>query len=299
MSTTTSSLTNSAETPLYVLGVVVNAVIVFAILTNYWWLDQLPNQLSEGTTGEVIQYAMYALLLLIPAIIIGRQVQRAGVLGRAVQLSPEQFPDIYAVKDDYARRLELRRNPEIYLVNGNGALNAFASSSVGRDYVVISNELFANLYNNNREGLAFIIGHELGHIKRNHTKIWYQLSILFFSMLPVISFCLSRAREYTSDRHGAWLAPDGVDGLVMLACGRYAYQYANVSEVLNQERQVRGFWAALATIFQSHPLTIRRIKTLVELGLMSPDRRPSVPAADPVKHAANPIVTPAHQSPAD
>jgi Zn-dependent protease with chaperone function len=299
MSTTTRSLTNSAEMPLYVLGVVFNAAIVIVLVTNYWWLDQLPNELSDGVTGEAIQYAMYALLLMIPAIVIGRQVQRAGILGRAVQLSPEQFPDIYAVKDDYARRLGLRRNPEIYLMNGNGALNAFASSSVGRDYVVISNELFANLYNDNREGLAFIIGHELGHIKRNHTKIWYQLSILFFSILPVVSYCLSRAREYTSDRHGAWLSPDGVDGLVVLACGRYAYQHANVSEVLNQEQQFRGVWAALATIFQSHPLTIRRIKKLVELELLSPERRPVVAASGPVIQQTSQIVSGARPALAD
>jgi Zn-dependent protease with chaperone function len=155
--------------------------------------------------------------LLVPAIVIGRQVQRSGVIGAAVQLSPEQFPDIYALKDDHASRLGMSRNPEIYLANGNGALNAFASSSVGQDYVVISNELFANLYNNNREGLSFIIGHELGHIKQHHTKIWYQLSILFFGIIPILSYFLSRAREYTSDRHGAWLAPNGADGLVMLA----------------------------------------------------------------------------------
>jgi len=296
MASASPPLGNPAEMPLYVLGVIVNALIVAAIVTNYWWLDELPGAISNGTTGDAIQYAMYALLLVIPAVVIGRQVQRASVLGLAVQLSPEQFPDIYAVKDDYARRLGLRRNPEIYLVNGNGTLNAFASSSVGRDYVVISNELFANLYDNNREGLAFIIGHELGHIKRHHTKIWYQLSILFFSILPVVSYCLSRAREYTSDRHGAWLSPNGVDGLVLLACGRYAYQHANVSQVLHQEQQVRGVWVELVTIFRSHPLTIRRIRKLVDLGLLSPDRPPAISAADPVRHTA--AVTLARNSPA-
>lgn len=53
----------------------------------------------------------------------------------------------------------LRRRPEIYLTNGNGALNAFAAQATGYDYVVLSNELFANLYNNNSAGLRFILGH--------------------------------------------------------------------------------------------------------------------------------------------
>jgi Zn-dependent protease with chaperone function len=280
--TTRPSLVNPAETPLYIVGVVINALIIGAILSSYWWLEELPARFSEGVQGQVIQYVMYSLLLLMPAIVIGRQVQRASILGQAIRLSREQFPDIYAVKDEFARQLNLPRNPEIYLANGNGTLNAFASSSVGRDYLVISNELFANLYNSNHEGLAFIIGHELGHIKRNHTKIWYQLTILFFGILPIISFFLSRAREYTCDRFGAFLSPNGVDGLVLLASGRYAYQRVDVAEVLTQERQVRGVWAGVATLVRSHPLTIRRIKTLVDLGLISPERPTDVPLAHQV-----------------
>ena len=72
---------------------------------------------------------------------------------------------IHAVKDDFARRLNLRRDPEIYLMSGNGTLNAFAASTFGYDFVVIHSELFSNTYEKNKDALAFIIGHELGHLR--------------------------------------------------------------------------------------------------------------------------------------
>jgi Zn-dependent protease with chaperone function len=50
-------------------------------------------------------------------------------------------------------------------------LNAFAASAYRVDFVVLHSELFANLYQNNREGLAFIIGHELGHNRLQHTRL--------------------------------------------------------------------------------------------------------------------------------
>ena len=55
----------------------------------------------------------------------------------------------------------MRRRPQIFLANGNGTLNAFAAQATGHDYVVLANELFVNLYNGNRDGLRFILGHEI------------------------------------------------------------------------------------------------------------------------------------------
>jgi Zn-dependent protease with chaperone function len=57
----------------------------------------------------------------------------------------------------------------VYLSNGNGTLNAFAAQSGWtNNYVVLSNELFANLRNDNREETRFILGHEIGHIRLHH-----------------------------------------------------------------------------------------------------------------------------------
>ena len=53
-----------------------------------------------------------------------RETQRASIRGTAVQLSQRQFPELCRTTEDFARALELRRRPELFLANGNGALNA-------------------------------------------------------------------------------------------------------------------------------------------------------------------------------
>jgi Zn-dependent protease with chaperone function len=71
-------------------------------------------------------------------------------------------------------------------MSGNGALNAFAASTFGYDFVVIHSELFSNTYKRNKDALAFIVGHELGHLRLGHTRLWYQLSTAYVDRVPLL-----------------------------------------------------------------------------------------------------------------
>ncbi len=262
-------LRNPYEIPLYIFSVLVNLLIIALILAGALLLGYVNALVGEPLSGpmvNVIVAAFVALLLLVPGLVLYRQLTRAGIRGSAVRLSRRQFPDIYAVKDDFARRLELQRDPEIYLMSGNGALNAFAASTLGYDFVVIHSELFSNTYENNKDALAFIIGHELGHLRLGHTRLWYQLSTAYVDRVPLLGDFLSRAREYSCDRHGAYVAPQGEEGLMLLAAGRYVYKQVDVEQLLEQAQQFRGFWPTLAQLPQSHPFTVRRIKVLHDAG---------------------------------
>ena len=257
------------EIPLYVLSVLVNLLIIALILVGallLGYLNALAGEPLSGPAVDAIRVAFVALLLLVPGLVVYRQLTRAGTRGSAVRLSPRQFPDIYAVKDDFARRLNLRREPEIYLMSGNGALNAFAASTFGYDFVVIHSELFSNTYERNKDALAFIVGHELGHLRLGHTRLWYQLSTAYVDRVPLLGGFLSRAREFSCDRHGAYLAPRGEEGLVLLAAGRYVYKEVDVEELLEQAQRFQGFWPVVAQLPQSHPFTVRRLKVLYDAG---------------------------------
>src|SRR5918993_1203028 len=262
-------LRNPYEIPLYVVSVLVNLIIIALILVGVLllgYLNALAGEPLSGPTVDAIRVAFLALLLLVPGLVVYRQIPRAGTRGSAVRLSRRQFPDIYAVKEDFARRLDLRRDPEIYVMSGNGALNAFAASTFGYDFVVIHSELFSNTYERNKDALAFIIGHELGHLRLGHTRLWYQLSTAYVDRVPLLKGFLSRAREYSCDRHGAYLAPQGEEGLVLLAAGRYVYKDVDVGELLEQALRFRGFWPVVAQLPQSHPFTVRRLKVLCDSG---------------------------------
>jgi Peptidase family M48 len=241
----TRRLRHPAEIPFFVLMFVLNIALIAFIIRAAVVVPFLPERLQDSGVATAIRTALIALLLLIPGLIVVRETQRAGIRGTAVQLSPHQYPELYRTAQDFAEQLGLRRRPDIFLANGNGALNAFAAQATGHDYVVLSNELFVNLYQNNRDGLRFILGHEMGHIRLRHVALWYQIAVAYSERIPLLGPALSRLREYSCDGCGAYLAPNGSTGLVLLASGRYTERDVDIDEMLRQAKALRGSgWAS-------------------------------------------------------
>jgi Zn-dependent protease with chaperone function len=266
-------LRHPAEVPFFVLMVVLNVAIVLVILRAAFALPFVPEEMHGSPLALGIRTALVGLLLFVPGLIVVREVQRASVRGSAVELSQRQFPDIHETADRFATALGLRRRPQIFLTNGNGALNAFAAQATGHDYVVLSNELFVNLYDGNRDGLRFILGHELGHVRLHHVSLWYQIAVAYSQRIPVLGPTLSRLREYSCDRHGAHPSPRGETGLVLLASGRYTENAVDIDELLGQGRRLRRFWVGLAQLPRSHPFTVRRLERLYRIGFFHAEVR--------------------------
>jgi Zn-dependent protease with chaperone function len=264
-------LRHPAEIPVFIFMVVLNFAIL-SVLVDFLATAALIPPALRGTNWEATWRAVAAAIIFVaPAIVIVRQVQRASVRGTAVQLSRTQFPDLYASVDDFAATLGVRPTPTVFLGNGNGALNAFAAQSGWvNNYVALSNELFANLRHDNREGTRFILGHEIAHIRLHHVALWYQLVICYSQLIPILGPTLSRLREYSCDRNGAALEPDGELGLILLTAGRYAADNVQASELVDQGRRLGGFWVEIAQLPRSHPWTVRRIWRLHQLGLFGP-----------------------------
>jgi Zn-dependent protease with chaperone function len=261
-------LRHPAEMPTFILMVVLNLIILGVLIDFLSSLALIPPSL-RGTNWEDTWRAVAAAIIAVaPALLIVRQVQRATIKGTAVRLSRTQFPDLYASMDEFAGTLGVKPVPALYLTNGNGTLNAFAAQSGWtNNYVVLSNELFANLRNNNREGARFILGHEIGHIRLHHVSLWYSLVICYSQLIPVLGPTLSRLREYSCDRNGAALESKGELGLVLLTAGRYAADNVQVSELVDQGRHLGGFWVGITQWPRSHPWTVRRMWRLHQLGL--------------------------------
>jgi Zn-dependent protease with chaperone function len=263
------ALRTPGEVPLYILCVVLNLLILAVLIEAIVLVLTHPGLFNNQALTDTAVAILVALILLPFIYVISRNLTRAASRGSAVLVSEQQFPEIAAVRDRFARQLHLHNVPEVYVGSGNGQLNAFAASAYRVDFVVLHSELFANLYQNNREGLAFIIGHELGHIRLSHTRLWNQLSLALINFIPLIPGFLYRAREYSCDRHGAFVEPQGEEGLVLLTAGRYVYRQVDVNNLLDQAARVRGFWAWVAELTQSHPLTVWRLRKLYQLGLFT------------------------------
>lgn len=267
-------LRNPFEIPVYVFMVILNLLIA-VVLVGGAIVELAPTPFTALVIASYpLRIAVGAILL--AAFVFGllfvlaRQLTRAATRGSSVLATSHQFPEIEAMKHAAAVRLGFLQDkePEIYVTAGNGVLNAFAASAFGHDYVVVHSDLFANTLEQNQRALRFIVGHELGHIRLGHTRLWYQLSVAFSSLIPLLGPYLSRLRELSSDRHGAWYEPEGGDGLVLLTAGRYIYRQVQLPDLLEQARRNVGFWNTVAQLQLSHPFTVRRIAELTRLGLI-------------------------------
>lgn len=267
-------LRHPLEVPVYIVCVVLNvviAVVLFAIVV----IELAPTTvhalyIASNPLRLAVIAAAVALLLAAVVLILVRQLNRASVRGSSVLATDHQFPEVNAIKREAAAALGFRpsREPEIYVAAGNGVLNAFAASAFGHDFVVVNSDLFANTLEQNQRALRFIVGHELGHIRLGHTRLWYQISTAYSSWIPLLGPYLSRLRELSSDRNGAWFEREGEDGLILLTAGRYIYHQVQLPGLLEQAQRNRGFWNAVVQLPLSHPLTIRRIRELNRLGMI-------------------------------
>ena len=268
------ALRNPMEVPVYVFCVILNVAIAVLLLGGA--IVQLAPTPLDALVIASTPLRLAVAAVLIAAFVLGlllvlvRQLTRASTRGSSVLATARQFPDIEAIKQEAASRLGFRtdREPEIYVTAGNGVLNAFAASAFGHDFTVVHSDLFANTLDQNRPALRFIVGHELGHIRLGHTRLWYQLSVAFSGLVPLLGPWLSRLRELSCDRHGAWFEPDGAEGLVLLTAGRYVYHQVRLLDLLDQARRNVGFWDTVAQLQLSHPFTVRRIAELSRLGLI-------------------------------
>ena len=135
---------------------------------------------------------------------------------------------------------------------------------------MLTNELFANLRHDNREGTRFILGHELGHIRLHHVALWYNLVLCYSQLIPVLGPTLSRLREYSSDRNGAALESKGELGLVLLTtAGTQRITCRSASWSTKDATSAVSGWGC-SQLPRSHPWTVRRIWRLHQLGLFGP-----------------------------
>jgi hypothetical protein len=72
-------LRHPAEVPFFVIMVVLNVVVIAAILWAAVVLPFVPQELKDAGVGVGIRAALIGLLLLVPALIVIRETQRAAV----------------------------------------------------------------------------------------------------------------------------------------------------------------------------------------------------------------------------
>ena len=186
----------------------------------------------------------------------------AYIRGSAVRLSPDQLPELHARVTSLARRVGLSAQPEAYLMQAGGSLNALATRFLRSHMLVLFSDLL-DACGDNEQARDMIIGHELGHIRAGHLRWTWFLFPGF--LVPFLGMAYSRAREYTCDRYGAAVCGDlrqGLVGLGILAAGGVQGRRLNFRALANQTENLNTGWMTIGKWLSTHPQLSERIAAL-------------------------------------
>ncbi len=184
------------------------------------------------------------------------------VRGNGIKISNRQFPEVYKILVSYSQNLGLKKVPELYILQGNGVLNAFAMKFFSRNYIVLYSNTLEVAYHEGMDAVSFIIGHELGHIKRGHTGFLRSTFIFPARLIPFLGNAYSRACEYTCDNIGYSLCPKGgIKGMLVLSTGKELHKKVNVDSLILHDNKV-DLLANITETFLTHPQLVKRITAL-------------------------------------
>lgn len=214
--------------------------------------------------------------------------QHLNLIGVAV--GPQQYPHIYDMGVDCARRLGIGV-PQMFIV-GDGTLNACTIATNDLSPVIFITSALADALT--ADELKFVIGHECGHVHNLHgmyntlaevmanplirlmlqqlTTLGAQLDtvqlagLIMQTGLRLFMLRWSRCAEITSDRAGLiccgslTAAEHALAKLVIGGAG--TLQGINIDEYVKQLANVKSSTMRLRELYQTHPLIARRIEAL-------------------------------------
>lgn len=195
----------------------------------------------------------------------------ASLRADAVEVHPKQLGRLDATFRDVCATLGLSTIPELYIIQSGGALNAFATRHTGRHFVVIYSDMLEAFGPDSKE-MRFLLGHEIGHIHRNHLMMRLLLAPALF--LPLIGAAYSRSCESTCDRYGALAAGDidaSMRAMMTVAGGKAAAREMDPHHFADQHHNRRGFFVSWYELVSGYPTLSRRVRDLRALAGERPE----------------------------
>jgi Zn-dependent protease with chaperone function/type II secretory pathway pseudopilin PulG len=223
----------------------------------------------------VASTALIVILLSFVAYVFAKSAAIAHLRGNAIEVTEQQLPDIFNQLKACCQALGVPKNPTMFVQNGNGVMNAFATWFLGRKYVILLSGV-VDAMEANPNGVRFYIGHELGHVLRHDNPLmaflrWPALR------LPLLGAAFSRARESTCDRHGLACShsPEAAArSLAALSAGAKSWANVSLDGYRQQVAAAKGFWMSFHELVASYPWTSKRAIRMLDESPQIPSRNP-------------------------
>jgi Zn-dependent protease with chaperone function/Tfp pilus assembly major pilin PilA len=223
---------------------------ILAIISGLVWAA-----LIVGTMGMALLYVLMFFIIYL----FTHSAFISYLKGTAVEINAEQFPELHQQYLACCDRLEMSEPPRAYLLAADGMLNALATRFLRRNYIVLFSSIVDAL-ESDKDALNFYIGHELGHIRRNH--LGKAPFLVFATWLPLVGAAYSRACEYSCDLHGLRCCNSlrsATNAVAVLAAGVEQWKRMNVDQYIRQAKESGGFWMSLHELNSSYPWLTKRM----------------------------------------
>ncbi len=185
-------------------------------------------------------------------------------ISNSIEINERQLPEIYREYRAMAASMGIADPPRLYLMNGHGQMNAYASKcQVRKAYIVVYSDIAdLALVHGDMAALRFVLAHELGHVLCGHVDLW-RLAITAVPNAAKIGASVTRAQEYRADRVASYYAPDGRRGMLALFAGKNMYKHCDHDAYLDSVRAHKdGFWLRFVNFMADHAVGFRRISAL-------------------------------------
>jgi Zn-dependent protease with chaperone function len=178
-----------------------------------------------------------------------------------IKITDRQFPEIYSLAADAAKKLWFEKVPAIYLYNMDGVFNAFATHFFSRNFIVVTTSIL-DACDNDLEKIRFILAHELTHLQRWHTR--EQFFLFPSRMVPWLANAYSRTCEYSCDGvAGKYILDNKKDALesilILPTADRKRATSINLDAYEEQRAESWTFWMTFTEIKSTHPFSFNRV----------------------------------------
>jgi heme exporter protein D len=188
------------------------------------------------------------------------------LIGNAVRVTPDNFPEMYAVLEEVKRRLNYTQDVGMYIVN-EGGLNAILYKFLSSRFIVLPETLAADMANEaNRSQLVFIVGRFVGALKAKHFRLGFAAMVITsiekLRFLNLFLLPYERAIQYSGDQIGLALCRDldaATTALAKFMVGEKLGAKVQLRGVLQQGSEVHtSFLGWLLKLGSAHPPLVSR-----------------------------------------